>query len=253
AYGTPGPVLRNPAHHTRTDPPTADAPVPAGGEPVADSAAWRPVPPAGPSARDAVPVRHTAPEEVPAHHPAADDAAPVQYAAADAVPARRAVAAVPDAAPVVPAPAPERAAPAAQLHEDLLPGILAAARAGRHNEAAAMAAAWEQQALRRYGPSSPEAGLWMEVRADLARLAGDHARAAELWMAAAHARLERGGTGDTEAVAAVKRAHYCWQQSGERAPALAAELLALWERVPGGEGPAAHLRALQDVPPAAAR
>ncbi|RLU77434.1 hypothetical protein CTZ27_38050 [Streptomyces griseocarneus] len=255
AYGTPGPVLRNPAHHARTDRPTAEVPEPAP-EPETEPAAWRPVPPAEPPARDAVPTRHAAPEEVPAHHPAAD-VAPGRHAAADAVPVRRAVAAVPDAAPVVPAPAPERAAPAAQLHEDLLPGILAAARAGRHNEAAAMAAAWEQQALRRYGPSSPEAGLWTEVRADLARLAGDHARAAELWMTAARTRLERGGTGDAEAVAAVKRAHYCWQQSGERAPALAAELLALWERVPGGEGPAAqvraHLRALQDVPPAAAR
>ncbi|MGW1071881.1 hypothetical protein [Streptomyces sp. NPDC002537] len=161
---------------------------------------------------------------------------------------------VPVPADAVPAPA--HSGPAAPLQDDLLPGILAAARAGRHNEAAAMAAAWEQQALRQYGPHSPEAGLWTEVRADLARLAGDLARAAELWMSAARARLERGGPGDTEAVAAVKRAHYCWQHSGDQAPGLAAELLALWERVPGGEGPAGHvrthLRALQDVPPAAA-
>ncbi|MGW2187108.1 hypothetical protein [Streptomyces sp. NPDC001719] len=157
-------------------------------------------------------------------------------------------------APADAVPAPAAAVPA---QDDPLAGILAAARAGRHNEAAAMAAAWEQQALRRHGPQSPEAGLWTEVRADLARLAGDHGRAAELWMSAARARLERGGTGDAEAVAAVKRAHYCWQHSGERAPGLAAGLLALWERVPGGEGAAdhvrTHLRTLQDVPPAAAR
>ncbi|MBT2387632.1 hypothetical protein J7E86_29520, partial [Streptomyces sp. ISL-11] len=142
-------------------------------------------------------------------------------------------------------------------HEELLPGILAAAHAGRHNEAAAMAAAWEQQTLRAHGPDSPEAGLWTEVRADLARLAGDHVRAAELWMAAARSRLARSGPADTEVLAAVKRAHYCWQHSGERAPGLAPELLALWERVPGGRDAAEHvrtrLRAREEVPPATAR
>ncbi|MEV5506743.1 hypothetical protein [Streptomyces orinoci] len=151
-------------------------------------------------------------------------------------------------AAAAPTPAPRRedaippgAAPAPQ--EDPLPRILAAANAGRHNEAAAMAAAWEQQVLRRYGPQSPEAGLWVEVRADLARLAGDHPRAAELWMSAAAARLARGGPTDTEAVAALKRAHYCWQHSGERARPLAGALLALWEQVPDSVQAAADVRA----------
>ncbi|MCQ8768510.1 hypothetical protein [Streptomyces telluris] len=145
----------------------------------------------------------------------------------------------PPAAPVAPAPAEEQA----PSQDDLLPVILAAAHAGRHNEAAAMAAAGEQQALRRHGPDSPEAGLWVEVRADLARMAGDHARAAELWMAAAGARLGRSGPADEEALAAVKRAHYCWQHSGDGAVRLAPTLLALWERIPGGEGAAEHIRA----------
>ncbi|KNB52326.1 hypothetical protein [Streptomyces caatingaensis] len=127
--------------------------------------------------------------------------------------------------------------------EDALPRILAAANAGRHNEAAAMAAAWEQQVLRRHGPQSAEAGLWIEVRADLARLAGDHPRAAELWMSAAANRLARSGPSDREAVAALKRAHYCWQHSGERAPQLAPALLALWEQVPGNPDAAADVRA----------
>ncbi|GAA0382647.1 hypothetical protein GCM10010319_71280 [Streptomyces blastmyceticus] len=198
------------------------------------------------------PVLNNAAHQARSHRPdPVPEAAPVR----DAVPAPRA-----EPAPAVPADAvPASAVPASAVpvQDDLLAGILASARAGRHNEAAAMAAAWEQQALRQYGPHSPEAGLWTEVRADLARLAGDHGRAAELWMSAAHARLERGGAGDVEAVAAVKRAHYCWQHSGEQAPGLAAELLALWERVPGGAGAAdhvrTHLRALQGVPPAAAR
>ncbi|MBH1934451.1 hypothetical protein I5Q34_09140 [Streptomyces sp. AV19] len=138
--------------------------------------------------------------------------------------------------------APSSAAPPAQ-EEDALPRILAAANAGRHNEAAAMAAAWEQQVLRRHGPRSAEAGLWIEVRADLARLAGDHPRAAELWMSAAANRLARSGPSDGEAVAALKRAHYCWQHSGERAPQLAPALLALWEQVPGNPDAAADVRA----------
>ncbi|MEU5126888.1 hypothetical protein [Streptomyces mobaraensis] len=161
---------------------------------------------------------------------------PVHVAPASAVPA-----------PSVPAPVaaaePARQEPAPAREEDALPRILAAANAGRHNEAAAMAAAWEQQVLRRHGPQSAEAGLWIEVRADLARLAGDHPRAAELWMSAAANRLARGGPSDAEAVAALKRAHYCWQHSGDRAPMLAPALLALWERVPGSLDAAADVRA----------
>ncbi|MFC5722887.1 hypothetical protein ACFP1Z_22225 [Streptomyces gamaensis] len=141
--------------------------------------------------------------------------------------------------------------------DGILAEILAAAHAGRHNEAAAMAAAWEQHSLRRSGPDSPEAGLWTEVRADLARLAGDHARAAELWMAAVRGRLARGGARESETLAALKRAHYCWQHSGPRAVPLAPSLLALWEQVPGAEGAAADIRArlreCQDAPPTTAR
>lgn len=166
----------------------------------------------------------------------------------------------PEPAPVRPpdpVPAPAAAPVPAPAQDDLLPGILAAAHAGRHNEAAAMAAAAEQQALRRYGPDSPEAGLWIEVRADLARMAGDHPRAAELWMTAAAARLGRSGPADGEALAALKRAHYCWQHSGDQAPRLAPALLALWERVPGGEGAAGHIRtrlqeAEENAPPTVA-
>ncbi|MFF7725314.1 hypothetical protein [Streptomyces sp. NPDC008001] len=148
----------------------------------------------------------------------------------------------PDPGPA-PASRPAPVAAPAPAQEDLLPVILAAAHAGRHNEAAAMAAAGEQQALRRHGPDSSEAGLWVEVRADLARMAGDHARAAGLWMTAAGRRLDRSGPADAEALEAVKRAHYCWQHSGGEALGLAPVLLALWERIPGGEEAAGHVRA----------
>ncbi|MBB4893603.1 hypothetical protein FHS39_002634 [Streptomyces olivoverticillatus] len=161
-------------------------------------------------------------------------------------------------AAVAPAPAPEPVPAVADApppeDRDPLPRILTAAREGRHNEAAAMAAAWEQQALRRHGPHSSEAGLWVEVRADLARLAGDHPRAAELWMSAASHRILRGGPTDGEALAALKRAHYCWQHSGERARLLAPALLALWEQVPGSLDAAADVRArLREAPPTAVR
>ncbi|GGY01938.1 hypothetical protein [Streptomyces hiroshimensis] len=192
----------------------------------------------------AAPARpHPRPRQQPRPRPAA---APVPAPVPQPAPVQA-------AAPAAPVPAAE---PAAQPQDDLLPVILAAAHAGRHNEAAAMAAAGEQQALRRYGPDSPEAGLWVEVRADLARMAGDHARAAELWMTAAGGRLGRSGPADGEVLAAVKRAHFCWQHSGDRAVRLAPALLALWERLPGGEGAAEHIRMrlqeAQEVPPTVA-
>ncbi|MGK5547510.1 hypothetical protein ACSNOH_22655 [Streptomyces sp. URMC 127] len=192
------------------------------------------------------PQPETRPEPAPARPPASEPA-PARPWAPEPAPVR----------PPAPEPAPVAAVPV-PAQDDLLPVILAAAHAGRHNEAAAMAAAGEQQALRRFGPDSPEAGLWVEVRADLARMAGDHSRAAELWMTATAARLGRSGPEDGEALAALKRAHYCWQHSGDQVHRLAPALLALWERVPGGEGAAGRIRAhLQEaeenVPPTVAR
>ncbi|WP_433573112.1 hypothetical protein [Streptomyces sp. CA-251247] len=116
------------------------------------------------------------------------------------------------------------------------PGILAAAHAGRHHEAAAAAASWEQQTLRSHGPASPEALHWVEVRADLARLAGDPALSCELWTAAAETRLTRQQAADDPDVeGAVDRAHHQWEQIRDvvRARSLAPGLVALRRRVPG--------------------
>ncbi|MFJ6102162.1 hypothetical protein ACIQHY_14315 [Streptomyces sp. NPDC092359] len=127
----------------------------------------------------------------------------------------------------VPAPAPDH---------DPHPTILAAATAGRHGEAAAVAAAWESEALRRHGPRSPEAVHWTEVRADLARLAGEPARSCELWLTAAEARLSlRQPTDDPDVEGAVDRAHHQWEQIADpaRARALGPALVALRRRVPG--------------------
>ncbi|MFE9369435.1 hypothetical protein ACFYM2_06615 [Streptomyces sp. NPDC006711] len=116
------------------------------------------------------------------------------------------------------------------------PAILAAARAGRHGEAASMAAMWESEAWRAHGPSSQEALHWLEVRADLARLAQDPARSCELWMSCAQGRLTRGqDADDSDVQAAVDRAHHQWEQLAdpERARALTPALIALREQVPG--------------------
>jgi hypothetical protein len=124
------------------------------------------------------------------------------------------------------------------------PAILAAAMAGRHAEAAAAASAREDEALRAHGPGSVQVLHWLEVRADLARLARDPARSCELWMAAAEVRLGRQQTSDDPDVeAAVDRAHHQWEQIGDSGSArrLAPALVALRRRVPGRQRGALRL------------
>ncbi|MET8473516.1 hypothetical protein ABZY90_22705 [Streptomyces sp. NPDC006422] len=146
----------------------------------------------------------------------------------DKAPPAAAVPPMPSAPPVQPAAAPAEPDPHALL--------LAAVQAGRHGEAASIAAAWEGEALRVYGMRSAEVVHWMEVRADLARLAGEPDRSCELWIAVAHARIARGESpSDEDVEAAVDRAHHQWEQVGEpdRARRHAAALTAVREQVPG--------------------
>ncbi|MHA4779492.1 hypothetical protein L1085_034040 [Streptomyces sp. MSC1_001] len=153
------------------------------------------------------------------------------YATLHAEAAAHAASAVPAAVLLAPAPAPTPV-----VDQDPHPAILAAAMAGRHGEAASVAAAWEREALRRHGPRSAQAVHWTEVRADLARLAGEPARSCELWLAAAEARLALGQrTDDPEVEGAVDRAHHQWEQIGDpaRARTLGPPLIALRQRVPG--------------------
>ena len=130
--------------------------------------------------------------------------------------------------------------PPADPHE----AIFSAARAGRHGEAASIAAAWEGAALRAEGAASDGALHWLEVRADLARLAEDPTRSCELWMAAARVRVERGEAADAQDVeAAVDRAHHQWEQLRDPATArrLAPTLLSLRRQVPGRQPGAVRL------------
>ncbi|MEV6942457.1 hypothetical protein AB0N07_10710 [Streptomyces sp. NPDC051172] len=114
--------------------------------------------------------------------------------------------------------------------------ISAAVQAGRHSEAYALAARYEQAAVHAYGSGSEEALHWAEVRADLAMFAGDPVRSCRTWLGVAGARLAAGQAADAPAVeAAVDRAHHQWGQVRDAAAAreLGASLAELRSRVPG--------------------
>ncbi|MFB7495064.1 hypothetical protein ACFC09_10225 [Streptomyces sp. NPDC056161] len=114
--------------------------------------------------------------------------------------------------------------------------ISAAVQAGRHAEADALAAEWEQTAVRAYGPGAEDALHWTEVRADLAMFAGDAVRSCRTWLAVASARLAAGQSTDAPAVeAAVDRAHHQWGRIEDpaRARELGPALAELRLRVPG--------------------
>lgn len=116
----------------------------------------------------------------------------------------------PNPSPVVyQAPVPQ---PQAPQQRDPRPHIWQTAQAGRHNEAAEMAAAWEQHTMQQFGPDSPQATQWAEIRADLARIANRWTFATQLWIAATHTRLAHQAPDSTEVLNGAKSAHYCWTQ-----------------------------------------
>ncbi|MFD5618697.1 hypothetical protein [Streptomyces yangpuensis] len=102
--------------------------------------------------------------------------------------------------------------PRARLH--------ALAMGGRHGEADALARAWERWVVERSGQASAEAVQCGEIRADLARMAGDFASATRLWTGAGRARLALQGADAAEVQDAVAGAVYCWTQLKDRPGAL---------------------------------
>ncbi|MFC4465976.1 hypothetical protein ACFPH6_15825 [Streptomyces xiangluensis] len=174
---------------------------------------------------------------------------PAPFVPAPAVPTPFVPAASPPEAPApfIPAAPPGASAafvPAVPLPEAPVPSapsdahaeIASAVEAGRHGDADGLAARWEQDALRTYGPGSDEVVHWMEVRADLAMFAGDAVRSCRTWLAVADARLGAGQSPDAPGVeAAVDRAHHQWGRIAEAAQAreLGAALAELRARVPG--------------------
>ncbi|MEU6256654.1 hypothetical protein [Streptomyces sp. NPDC047043] len=124
--------------------------------------------------------------------------------------------------------------------------ISAAVQSGRHPDADALAAQYEQGAAVAHGAGSEEALHWAEVRADLAMFAGDPVRSCRTWLGVAAARLSAGQAVDAPAVeAAVDRAHHQWGQIRDAVAAreLGAALAELRSRVPGRrEGALDHVR-----------
>ncbi|MER7736490.1 hypothetical protein ABTX80_37035 [Streptomyces erythrochromogenes] len=138
------------------------------------------------------------------------------------------------AAPVHPRPAPEPASvpgpvpvgraaepgPGAAVAGDPRARLHALAVGGRHGEAEAVARAWEREVSERWGRVSPEAVQCAEIRADLARMAGDFLSATRLWTGAGRARLQWQGADAVEVRDAAAGALYCWTQIRDRTGAL---------------------------------
>lgn len=151
-------------------------------------------------------------------------------------------AAVPQAAQgPVPPPRPGHAPGASPGHipgqdpgQDPRPHIHALATAGRHLEAATLAQAWEQHVLQAYGYTSAEATQWAEIRADLARMAGNFRLATQLWTSAGRARLAHQPPDAPEVKGAAAGALYCWTQLKDQAAAVEAgpELISLLRALP---------------------
>ncbi|WP_030761470.1 hypothetical protein [Streptomyces sp. NRRL F-2664] len=140
----------------------------------------------------------------------------------------------------VPVPVSEPAVPAADTgagaaaEPDPRALLHALAVGGRHGEADVLARTWERGVVQRSGRASPEAVRCTEIRADLARMAGDFEAATRLWTAAGRARLQSQGAHAAEVREAAAGALYCWTQVKDRSQALATgpELVALLREVP---------------------
>lgn len=193
-----------------------------------------PAPPAPPREDPAPPAdQQSGTDQRPAADPASSAPLPVRPPQAPPPPAQAPAQDPAQAQAQAPAAAlPAVAQPSAEV--DPRPIIWQTAQAGRHQEAAAMAAAWEQVARRRYGPSSAEAIHWAEIRADLARIAENYPLATRLWIAAARTRLAHQAHDAPELLAAAQGAHYCWQHvtDADAARELGPDLIALLRQLP---------------------
>ncbi|MFD9337712.1 hypothetical protein ACFWBF_25430 [Streptomyces sp. NPDC060028] len=132
---------------------------------------------------------------------------------------------------------PVPAAPVEVAPRDPRPHIHDLASSGRHDEAADLAEAWEQYVLQTHGHASAEAVDWLEIRADLARMAGDFGLATRLWTRVSRIRLARQPPDAPDVRAAATGALYCWTQLREPSAAIEAgpELIRLLRTLPSLE------------------
>ncbi|WP_328923960.1 hypothetical protein OG429_04485 [Streptomyces sp. NBC_00190] len=140
-------------------------------------------------------------------------------------------------------PGPRPVSPAPEAVQDPRPHIHALATSGRHAEAATLAQAWEQHASRAYGFTSPESVQWVEIRADLARMAGDFRLATRLWTGVGRTRLGYQPPDAAEVHAAAAGALYCWTQlkDGAEVREAGTELMDLLRSLPSVDPKYLHL------------
>ncbi len=158
---------------------------------------------------------------------------------ADAVPAD----AVPvDAVPQPPSdpqpqPQPTPPTPPADYRE-ALGRIARSAEAGEHAKAAGLALALEQEAVAASGAISEPVLMIRQIRAHVARLAGEPAHAATLYREVALVMIASQGPDDPETQRAVTNAEACWRAITDREQALkvAPEILELRAHLPGPDG-----------------
>ncbi|WP_406483850.1 hypothetical protein [Streptomyces microflavus] len=158
---------------------------------------------------------------------------------------------LPRAEPVRPAhPAPKQAAvqtpipvqhPGPDAHsnpvpqqQDPRPYVYALAREGRFTDATLLAQAWETHTLQTLGIDSPHATQWIEIRADLAKQAGNYVLATQLWISAGRTRLAHQSPDAPEVLTTAQSAHYCWTQITDTSKAreCGPELVALLRALP---------------------
>lgn len=131
----------------------------------------------------------------------------------------------------------EPSAAVVPVEQDPHEQISALSRAGRHQEAVALAVAAEQRVVQTLGADTFAAVHWVEVRAFLASVAQDPGTSCQLWLQAAQTRLDtlQQAPDAHDVETAVDRAHHLWDRirDAAQARALAAQLVALRRRVPG--------------------
>jgi hypothetical protein len=223
-------------------PPQAPAPV----APVAQAPVYAQVPqPSAQPQPNAAPVftppTFTPPVFSPRAAPAVRQAQPQQQAAPAPAP-------VPAAAPQQLPPSPPRtqrtvspvyepSAAVVPVEQDPHEQITGLSRAGRHQEAVALAAAAEQRVVQTLGADTFAAVHWIEVRAYLHSVAQDPYASCQLWLQAAQTRLDtlQQAPDAHDVETAVDRAHHLWDRIRDAAQArsLAPQLVALRRRVPG--------------------
>ncbi|MYT20272.1 hypothetical protein GTW69_08210 [Streptomyces sp. SID7760] len=224
------------------------APAPVAPAPVAQAPAPAPAPqPAAQPQSTGAPVfeppRFTPPTFQPpvfAPRAATQDAPAVRQAPAP-VPAP---AAVPQQLPPTPprtqrtvSPVYEPSAAVVPVEQDPHEQITALSRAGRHQEAVALAVAAEQRIVQSLGADTFAAVHWIEVRAFLVSVAQDPGASCQLWLQAAQTRLDtlQQAPDAHDVETSVDRAHHQWDRIRDAAQArgLAPQLVALRRRVPG--------------------